>query len=110
VVYLAAALTLGGGNVWSLPGRDVLYRSARSGPRGVGRRVVALVNPIFLHGGLLHVGMNMLALASLGRWWSTWSGEALSCGVRPDRDRSFAASTLLSPRSLSIGASGASSA
>lgn len=109
VIYLAAALTLGGGSIWSLPGRDVLYPlGAKWTPAVLAGEWWRIVNPVFLHGGLLHLGMNMLALASLGPLVEYLVGARrflviyLLSGIA-----SFALSTALSPRSLSIGASGA---
>jgi rhomboid protease GluP len=109
VVYLAAALTLGGGKLWSLAGPDVLYPlGAKVTPLVLAGEWWRLVNPIFLHANLLHLGMNMLALASLGPLVEYLVGAKrfvvvyVLTGIA-----SFAASTLLSPRSLSIGASGA---
>jgi rhomboid protease GluP len=109
VVYLAAGLTLGGGSIWSLPGREVLYPlGAKWAPAILAGEWWRLVNPIFLHGSVWHIGMNMLALASLGPLVEYLVGARRFLAVYVLTGiASFAVSTLLSPRSLSIGASGA---
>jgi rhomboid protease GluP len=109
VVYLAAGLTLGGGSIWTESAREVLYPlGAKWTPAILGGEWWRLVNPVFLHGSVWHIGMNMLALASLGPLVEYLVGAKrflvvyVLTGIA-----SFAASMLLSPRSLSIGASGA---
>lgn len=109
VVYLAAAMTLGGGSVWSLGAADVLYPlGAKWAPAILAGEWWRIVNPIFLHAGIWHIGMNMLALVSLGPLVEHLVGARrflvvyIATGLL-----SFAASTFFSPRSLSIGASGA---
>jgi rhomboid protease GluP len=109
VVYLAAGLTLGGGSVWTESAREVLYPlGAKWSPAIFAGEWWRLVNPIFLHGSVWHIGMNMLALASLGPLVEYLVGTKrflvvyVLTGIA-----SFAASAVLSPRSLSIGASGA---
>ncbi len=109
VIYLAASMTLGGGSVWSLSAVDVLYPlGAKWAPAIFAGDWWRLVNPVFLHGGIWHIGMNMLALVSLGPLVEHLVGARrflvvyIATGIA-----SFAASTLFSPRSLSIGASGA---
>jgi rhomboid protease GluP len=109
VVYLAAGLTLGGGSVWTESAREVLYPLGAKWSAAIfAGEWWRLVNPIFLHGSVWHIGMNMLALASLGPLVEYLVGTKrflvvyLLTGIA-----SFAASAVLSPRSLSIGASGA---
>ena len=109
VVYLAAGLTLGEGSIWTESAREVLYPlGAKWTPAILAGEWWRLVNPVFLHGSVWHIGMNMLALASLGPLVEYLVGAKrflvvyVLTGIA-----SFAASMLLSPRSLSIGASGA---
>jgi len=67
-----------------------------------------LVTPMFLHGGLLHIGFNMLALFQLGPLVEQAFGRGrflvlyLLCGITGSL-----ASYLFSPAGLSVGASGA---
>ncbi|UCF67916.1 MAG: rhomboid family intramembrane serine protease [Acidobacteriota bacterium] len=67
-----------------------------------------LVNPIFLHAGLLHIGFNAYALANLGPVVEGMLGARrflvvfFVCGVF-----SFIVSSWWSPRSFGVGASGA---
>lgn len=88
---------------------EVLLRyGAKWGPLIVQGEWWRLVTPVFLHGGLLHIGMNTWVLLDLGPMVENLYGRAkywvmyLLCGIG-----GAVGSFLWRPYSLSIGASGA---
>ena len=109
LIYAVTVLLSAGRGGFLSPWRGVLGAfGAKFTPLVLQGEWWRLVNPIFLHGSLLHIGFNGYALANLGPALEAAIGRRrffvvfVGCGVA-----SFVASTFLSPRSLSIGASGA---
>jgi rhomboid protease GluP len=106
-IYLACMIASPEPSLWSLPGRLLFDLGAKIGFQFVEFRWWRLVNPIFLHGGLFHIGFNAYALANLGPLIEAWVGARrflvvfMGTGVF-----SFVVSAWWSP-SMSVGASGA---
>jgi rhomboid protease GluP len=106
VVFALAALASGA--PWHIPGATLIGWGANYGPLTLGGQPWRLVTALFIHGGLLHVGLNMLALWQAGavveqlygRWrlLGVYLGSGLLGGV---------ASLWWRPEVNSVGASGA---
>lgn len=106
-VFLLGSLGNGGGLLASVEGRfDLDY--GLFGPAVADGEWYRLVTGGFLHAGLLHLGMNMLALWILGGQIEPVLGKARFVGVYV---ASLLAASLgvmvLSPNDLTVGASGA---
>lgn len=107
-LYLAMALAGPGGSPFSLPTRMLVRFGAKYTPLIAAGEWWRLVNPIFLHASIIHVGFNVYALASLGPVVEEVVGGRrflviyVATGMA-----SFAASAWFAPGSLSVGCSGA---
>ncbi len=108
VVYAAIAFGAPGGNVFNPPGQVLAWLGMKWAPAVLAGQWWRLVNPIFLHGGLLHLAFNGYALANLGPMLESLIGSRrllvlfIGTGVL-----SFVASCAISPATPSVGASGA---
>lgn len=96
------------GALWHVPAVTLIGWGANYGPMTLGGQPWRLLSALFIHGGLLHVGLNMLALWQagevveelFGRWrfLALYLGAGLLAGV---------ASLAWRPEVNSVGASGA---
>lgn len=109
VVHVAVALTAPGGfSLTRSPSSTLAWLGAKYTPAILGGEWWRLVNPIFLHGGLMHILFNAYALANLGPAIEGAVGARrflvifMVTGIA-----SFVASAVLSPHAPSVGASGA---
>lgn len=106
LVFVLAAVA--SGNWWHIPGADLIAWGSNFGPLTLESQPWRLVTSLFVHGGLLHVGLNMLALWQAGpvveqlhgprRFLALYLGAGLLASV---------ASLWWRPEVNSVGASGA---
>lgn len=106
LVFAWVALQVGA--LWHTPGAALVAWGSNYGPLTLGAEPWRLFTALFVHGGLFHVGLNMLALAQLGavveplmgrwRFLALYLGAGLLAGV---------ASLGWKPQVNSVGASGA---
>jgi membrane associated rhomboid family serine protease len=113
-IFVACAVASGGQGFLSLP-LEMLVRlgaKIRFGGGLLGDEYYAftwwrLVNPVFLHGGVMHIAFNGYALANLGPLIEAWVGARRFLVIFTFTGAaSFAVSALFSP-APSVGASGA---
>lgn len=103
-----AALAWSAGELWHVPGAVLADWGGNYAVQTHGGQPWRLVSSLFLHGGLLHVSLNMLALYQGGQLAERvftsrrFVGLYLACGVVAS-----VASVWWRPSGLSIGASGA---
>lgn len=105
-VYLA--MVIAGVSPFDPGGADLLAWGALFGPFTVGDQWFRLGSAMFLHVGIVHLGLNMLGLLSLGSvleprlGWARFLAVYLLCGLSGS-----IASLLVDPERISAGASGA---
>lgn len=108
VVYAAVGLGARDGSLFNPSGEVLAWLGMKWAPAVFAGQWWRLVNPIFLHGGLLHLAFNGYALANLGPMLESLIGSRrllvlfIGTGVL-----SFAASCVVAPLTWSLGASGA---
>jgi rhomboid protease GluP len=110
IVIVVGGMRSGGGLMGLLaPRAEALYAfGAKFTPAIAEGQVWRLVTASYLHGGLLHLVLNCLALSSLGPLIEeAFGARRLFLIYTVSGMLAFAASALFSPASLSIGASGA---
>lgn len=104
--YVASAVV--SGRWWELPADDLLRVGGAYGPAIAAGETWRIVSAIFLHGGLLHLGFNLLALSDFGSVLERRFGALPVAAVFLATGMAgFLASTLWHPEDVSIGASGA---
>jgi rhomboid protease GluP len=106
----AAGASPGGptGLLMSMPGEILYLLGAKWGPAITGGAVWRLVTANYLHGGLLHLAVNCYTLMNLGPLVEESFGwRKLFLIYTTTGIAAFTVSTLVHPRSLSVGASGA---
>ncbi|MBT0962024.1 rhomboid family intramembrane serine protease [Denitromonas iodatirespirans] len=107
-LLIFAALAVAAGALWHVPGALLADWGGNYAVQTHGGQPWRLVTGLFLHGGLLHVALNMLALYQGGQLAERVFGSRpflmlyLACGVVAS-----VASVWWRPSGLSIGASGA---
>lgn len=107
-LLIFAALAMAAGALWHVPGALLADWGGNYAVQTRGGQPWRLFSGLFLHGGLLHVGLNMLALYQGGQLAERVFGSRrflalyLACGVVASM-----ASVWWRPNGLSIGASGA---
>lgn len=101
-------LAVANGALWHFSGAELIGWGSNFGPLTLGSQPWRLLSALFIHGGLLHVGLNMLALGQAGvvvehvfgrgRFLALYLGAGLLAGI---------ASLWWRPEVNSVGASGA---
>lgn len=105
VYLLSAALA---GNLWQIPSTVLLKIGANHAPLVLNGEAWRLLSAMFLHGGLLHIGLNMFALYQAGQIVERLFGSRgflliyLGAGLAGN-----VASIWWNPHTVSVGASGA---
>lgn len=103
--YVASALASGAW--WDIPATELLAQGASFGPAVAGGESWRLVSALFLHGGLLHLLFNGVALVEIGRAVEQRIGTARTLTIFLLAGAwGFLASLLWHPEAISIGASG----
>jgi rhomboid protease GluP len=106
LAYAASAYVAG--RWWDIPADDLLRVGGAYGPAIASGERWRIVSAIFLHGGLLHLGFNLLALADFGSVLERRFGALPVAAIFfASGMAGFLASTLWHPEDVSIGASGA---
>jgi membrane associated rhomboid family serine protease len=103
-----AVTVVGVGALWHLPGPALVAWGSNYGPLTLSSQPWRLLSALFVHGGLIHVGLNMLALWQVGavveplfgrwRFLALYLGAGVLAGI---------ASLWWRPEVNSVGASGA---
>lgn len=103
--FVASALASGAW--WDIPATELLAQGASFGPAIAGGESWRLISALFLHGGLLHLLFNGVALVEIGRAVERriGTGRALTIFLLAGA-WGFLASLLWQPEVISIGASG----
>jgi rhomboid protease GluP len=105
LAYVASAIA--SGHWWELPADDLLRIGGAYGPAIAAGESWRILTAIFLHGGLLHLGFNLLALGDFGSALERRFGAIPVAAVfLASGMAGFLASTLWHPEDVSIGASG----
>jgi rhomboid protease GluP len=107
-VLVFLLLAVANGALWHFSGTELIAWGSNFGPLSLGTQPWRLLSALFIHGGLLHVGLNMLALGQVGvvvehvlgrgRFLALYFGAGLLAGI---------ASLWWRPEVNSVGASGA---
>lgn len=106
LVHAATGIT--GGDWWDVSADTLLRLGAAHGPAVAAGESWRLVTAIFLHGGLLHLGFNLVALIDFGGVLERRFGALRVLAVfLASGMAGFLASTAWHPDDVSIGASGA---
>ena len=105
LAYVATAVQTG--QVWDQPADDLLRLGGAYGPAVASGELWRLASAIFLHGGLLHLAFNALALFDLGRTVERRVGPTATLLIFLLTGMAgFAASVVWHEEHVSIGASG----
>ncbi|HET6719843.1 MAG TPA: rhomboid family intramembrane serine protease, partial [Rhodocyclaceae bacterium] len=103
--FVASALASGAW--WDIPATELLAQGASFGPAVAGGESWRLVSALFLHGGVLHLLFNDVALIEIGRAVEQRIGSARTLALFLLAGAwGFLASLLWHPEAISIGASG----
>ncbi len=107
-VFIGMALATEGASIMNPPVQQLIHWGANYGPLTLGGEWWRLLTSVFLHGGIIHIALNMWCLWSLGELAEslyghlTFAAVYLICGL---------SGSLLSvawhPATVSVGASGA---
>lgn len=104
--YVASAIA--SGRWWDIAADDLLRVGGAYGVSIAGGERWRIVSAIFLHGGLLHLAFNLVALLDFGTFLERRFGSLPVAAVfLASGMAGFLASTLWHPETVSIGASGA---
>lgn len=107
LVATFVASALASGAWWDIPATELLAQGASFGPAVAGGESWRLISALFLHGGLLHLLFNGVALLEIGRAVEQRIGTARTLTVFLLAGAwGFLASLLWHPEAISIGASG----